>query len=172
MPLFLVPFRVYLSVYRIPWEGAGPGSGTRCSPAHAHAQVFGEAPDWVLAHASKAIMFRSAADPTMPSLLEAAAPSCSFVRGYICSTTDELIIAFGLLREEAGVAAAASGPGPPDAPEYLLVPSAAQGRVSTLVHSLEELRLYDFPLGEVVLQVPPSPLPSSLPPSLPAFHSQ
>eukprot|EP00049_Salpingoeca_infusionum_P017289 m.352412 g.352412 ORF g.352412 m.352412 type:complete len:1261 (-) comp16516_c0_seq1:279-4061(-) len=94
---------------------------------------------------STGILHRAIESADVPSLLEEVAPHIRVRRGFVCSSSDELVQAFQALRDETTVA---------EGGEFSVRVRAM--RLSTgpvIAHSEEELRLYDFPIGDVVLEV-------------------
>ncbi|CAG9463223.1 unnamed protein product [Pedinophyceae sp. YPF-701] len=97
--------------------------------------VAGARPDDKRAH--KGSLHRSVKDLDSPSFVEHLGDDIPVPRGFACEDNDDLLVAMALLGGSEAVVKPCEG----RAGEGVLVVSSA-----------EELRLYDFPLGPVVLQ--------------------
>eukprot|EP00043_Microstomoeca_roanoka_P020483 m.250105 g.250105 ORF g.250105 m.250105 type:complete len:1262 (-) comp17172_c3_seq3:208-3993(-) len=106
--------------------------------------VFGEGTP-SLKHSSAAIIYRQASDMDTPSLLEDISVGVKVPHGYVCSRVNGLLDAYARLESDVG----------PDTWTGVveIMPIKALGGAGRIrVGSEQELAMYDFPLGDVVLK--------------------
>jgi hypothetical protein len=99
--------------------------------------VFGEELAWVNKYGSKGILHRHIQRLDEKSLIEEIDPSIRVARGYGCSTCDDLVEAWRLLECKQVVIKPVFG---------------AAGEGILFINNVEQLRMYDFPMGEVCLE--------------------
>jgi len=106
-------------------------------------KVFGENPEWITKYGDAKVLFRAVWAKDTPAAIESWMPDCKVVKGLRCRTADDLVAAYEIL----------GGPAGGDA---LIIPvQSRDGQNTRLVGSVEELRLYGFNFGEIVLQEAP-----------------
>ena len=99
--------------------------------------VFGESLEWVNKFGSKGILHRHIQSLDTPSIIESIDPTIRVARGYGCSTADDLVEAWRLL----------------DCKQVVIKPVfGAAGEGILFLNSMEQLKMYDFPMGEVCLE--------------------
>eukprot|EP00960_Hanusia_phi_P000025 502-Hanusia_phi.AAC.2 len=104
-------------------------------------KVFGEHPDWISKFGDKKAMFRTISSPSSPSLVEALlGTKCKVIQGFVCENSEDLVLAFEHLGLQDGATA------------VIRPVDSVDGRASKIVRSIEEVRLYDFADGTVVLR--------------------
>ena len=100
--------------------------------------VFGDQCEWSAKYGSKRILNRHSQSPHVPSILESEVdPAIQVPRGYICCNIEDLITAWKLL----------------DSAECIMKPATvSNGENVVEIKEMEQLSLYDFPYGDVLLQ--------------------
>ncbi|EKX41719.1 hypothetical protein GUITHDRAFT_74499 [Guillardia theta CCMP2712] len=108
-----------------------------CQLADLDVSVFGEDLEWVQKFGSKGILHRHVRSLDTPSIIEEIDPNIRVARGYGCSTVDDLVEAYKLL----------------DCKEVVIKPVfGAAGEGIIFCSELEQLKMYDFPMGDVCLE--------------------
>eukprot|EP00056_Hartaetosiga_gracilis_P005169 m.82069 g.82069 ORF g.82069 m.82069 type:complete len:1309 (-) comp12075_c2_seq1:42-3968(-) len=99
--------------------------------------VFGESLDWVSQYGHKGILHRNMWSLDVPSLMETFTPNITVARGYTCRTQEHLVKAWELLECDQVVVKPVLG---------------AAGEGILFISDVEQLRTYDFPMGDVLLE--------------------
>lgn len=99
--------------------------------------VFGESIEWVRDYGHKGILHRYIKDLDTPSVMEVIDPNIRVAKGYTCCNVEELLKAYQLLECEKVVIKPVFG---------------AAGEGIMFVSSEEELKIYDFCMGDVCLE--------------------
>eukprot|EP00730_Choanoeca_flexa_P011131 TRINITY_DN2367_c0_g1_i1.p1 TRINITY_DN2367_c0_g1~~TRINITY_DN2367_c0_g1_i1.p1 ORF type:complete len:1263 (+),score=411.59 TRINITY_DN2367_c0_g1_i1:79-3867(+) len=99
--------------------------------------VFGESFNWVEKYGHKGILHRHVDDLDTPCIIEKVAPNVRVAKGYTCDTAEQLVKAWELIQAEKVVIKPVFG---------------AAGEGILFVSDVEELRRYDFPMGQVILE--------------------
>jgi len=103
-------------------------------------QLFGETPEWINKYGSKKILYRRIRQLDEPCIIETVNPDIKVPRGYVCSTVGCLLIAFRLLTDGL------------EDQRVLIKPVGSMFQGVIQVSSVNELKYYDFPHGEVIMQ--------------------
>ena len=99
---------------------------------------FGESTEWLAKFGNKGMLHRAMSDLETPSMIETIDPTIPVPRGFVCTTTEELLKARELMS---------------DLPDVCIKPlSGATGVGIILKPSLEDLQNYGFPMGPVNLE--------------------
>lgn len=99
--------------------------------------VFGEELSWVNKFGSKGILHRHIQTLDVPSIIEDIDPNIRVAKGYNCSTVEDLLEAYRLL----------------DCKQVVVKPVfGAAGEGILFLSSAEQLKMYDFPMGEISLE--------------------
>jgi hypothetical protein len=103
-------------------------------------KVFGEDADWIARWGKKNGLFRQADSPDQASAIEQLLGGrCAIKTGYICHNTEDLVKAFELLQVK-------------DKQKALICPvDYHEGNFSKTVSSIEEVKLYHFTDGSVLI---------------------
>ena len=99
--------------------------------------VFGEDLEWVNKFGSKGILHRHIQSLDEPGIIEMIDPNIRVAKGYTCSTVDDLIQAYKLIDAKMVVVKPVFG---------------AAGEGILFLNTEEQLRMYDFPMGDVCLE--------------------
>jgi hypothetical protein len=99
--------------------------------------IFGEELEWVNKFGSKGLLHRHVRSLDEPSIIETIDSSIRVANGYNCSTVDDLLEAYRLLKCKHVVVKPHFG---------------AAGEGILFLNSEEQLRMYDFPMGDVALE--------------------
>jgi hypothetical protein len=99
--------------------------------------VFGEALEWVNKFGSKGILHRHIQSLDKPSIIEDMDSTIRVARGYGCSTVEDLVEAWHKLECKQVVIKPVFG---------------AAGEGILFLNSVEQLKVYDFPMGDVCLE--------------------
>jgi hypothetical protein len=85
--------------------------------------------------------------------VETLNPGIAVPTGYSCSSVEDLLVAFRLIEQAHNPESGSGGGSSSSSSEAVVKPLyGKEGKGVLFVSSPEELRLYDFPLGDVVLE--------------------
>ena len=99
--------------------------------------IYGDTLEWVQKFGHKGILHRHIKSLDQPSVIETICPTAIVAQGYTCSTVEELLKAYELLNMERVVIKPVFG---------------AAGEGIIFVNNRKQLELYDFPMGDVLLE--------------------
>jgi len=102
-----------------------------------HASVIGDDAEWVKKFGHKGILHRHIRTPDQPSIIEELGVNVKVAKGYVCSTVEDLLDAYKAIGTS----------------EVVIKPNfGAAGEGIIFVSEEEQLKLYDFPMGDVLLE--------------------
>lgn len=119
-------------------------SHTSSRRTRATVEIFGESESWNNKYGHKGILHRHMSDLSISSVIEDIDVGSSVTRvakGYQCSTNEHLLEAYKLLQDETK-----------DARAVIKPITGCAGWGILFINSAEELKNYDFPMGEVLLE--------------------